>query len=81
VYKVITLTCNRFASYSDEDGTVKLYSSEIYEQIEIPFEQQIAPNSLIQLKRQREVLVISSVMDISIFINFVTLINCLEQLT
>ena len=60
MYKVITLTCNRFASYSDEDGTVKLYSSEIYEQIEIPFEQQIAPNSLIQLKRQREVLVISS---------------------
>ena len=60
MYKVITLTCNKFASYSDEDGTVKLYNSEIYEQTEISFEQQVAHNSLIQLKRQREVLVISS---------------------
>ena len=38
VDKVIALTHNRFASYSNDDGTVKLYNSETYEQIQIPFE-------------------------------------------
>ena len=37
VWKVITLTCNRLASCSNDDGTVKLYNSETYEQIPIPF--------------------------------------------
>ena len=59
VRKVIALTGNRFASCSNDD-TVKLYNSETYEQIQIPFEQQDYPNSLLQLKRQSEVLVINS---------------------
>ena len=59
VNKVIALTYNRFASCSD-DCTVKLWNSDTYEQIPIPFERQVGPGSLLQLKRQREVLVISS---------------------
>ena len=62
VLKVITLTDKRFASCSGDgdNGTVKLYNSETYKQIETPFEQQEFPSSLLQLKRQKEVLVISN---------------------
>jgi WD40 repeat protein len=59
VNKVITLTCIRFASCSSDDCTVKLWNSDTYELIPIPFEKQIYPDSLLQLKRQREVLVVS----------------------
>ena len=60
IYQVITLTNNRFTSCSYTNGTVKLWNSEKYEQISIPFEQQLKPNSLLQLRRQREVLIINS---------------------
>ena len=75
VYKVITLTGNRFASCSDEDGTVKLYNSETYKQIEIPFEQQQYPCSLLQLKDKVKYLLFVLVLLLFIFINYLTLIN------
>jgi WD40 repeat protein len=60
VLKLLTLTCNRFASCSYNDGEVKLWDNETYQQIPTPFEQQVCPTSLLQLNKQREVLVISS---------------------
>ena len=60
VDKVITLTYNRFASCSFDENNVRIWNSETYEQISVPFNQQAYPNSLLQLKQQNEVLVISS---------------------
>ena len=70
VNKVITLTCNRFASCSSSDNTIKLYNSETYEQIEIPFEKQTYPWSLLQLNRQREVLVINCCLKTNYYLRF-----------
>ena len=60
VWKVIPLTNERFASCSPFDNTVKLWNCNTYGQIFTPFEHQGLPFSIIQLKKQKEVIVICS---------------------
>ena len=59
IYKVISLTNDRFCSCSSEDNTVKIWDSKTFKKINIPFENQEEPFTLIQLKHQNEVLVIN----------------------
>ena len=59
IEQVIQLTNNRFASCSYNDGTVKLWDSNIYTNIPVPFETlDYSPCSMLQLKKEKETLAI-----------------------